>query len=217
MEDMNAMTAKILTGLMIVCGIIAIAGHYVGPRWIIYVFKPLTTILIIAIAFLGGISAGPVYKTAILIGLFFSLAGDVFLMLPSDQFILGLVSFLIAQICYIVAFTSGQGFSFKLASLVPVLVYGVVVYALLSAHLGRMRLPVIAYMIVILIMAWQAWERYRALGEWAALIAFIGAVLFVISDSVLALDRFRGEFGAARALTLSTYYAAQWLIASSVV
>ena len=48
-------------------------------------------------------------------------------------------------------------------------------------------------------------------------IAFLGAVLFVISDSVLALDRFRGEFGAARALTLSTYYAAQWLIASSVV
>ncbi len=211
------MLGKVLTGLMIISGIVAIVGHYVGPRWIVYVFKPLTTILIIVLAFLGGTAAGPAYKTAILIGLFFSLAGDVFLMLPSDQFILGLISFLIAQICYIVAFTSGQGFSFKLTSLVPVLVYGVVIYLLLSPHLGKMRLPVIAYMIVILTMVWQAWERYRALGEWAALIAFAGAVLFVISDTVLAMDRFRGEFGAARALTLSTYYAAQWLIASSVV
>ena len=211
------MTTRVLTALTIVSGIVAIIGHYAGPRWIIYVFKPLTTILILAIAFLGGAASSPIYKIAIQIGLVFSLAGDVLMMLPSDQFMPGLVSFLIAQICYIVAFTSGKGFSFKLASLIPVLVYGVIIYALLSPHLGKMRLPVIAYMIVILAMAWQAWERWSALGERAALFALIGAVLFVLSDTLLALNRFRGAFAADRALTLGTYYAAQWLIASSVI
>ena len=211
------MTTRVLTALTIASGILAIIGQYVGPRWIVYVFKPLTTIFILAIAFLGGAASPPIYMIMILIGLVFSLAGDVFLMLPSDQFILGLVSFLIAQICYIVAFTSGRGFSFNMASLVPVLVYGVIVYVLLSANLGKMRLPVIAYMIVILVMAWQAWERSSALGERAALLAFVGAVLFVISDTLLALNRFRGEFAAERALTLGTYYVAQWLIASSII
>gem|GEM_PF-2392104 len=147
------MTIRVLTGLTIVSGILAIAGHYTEPPWIIYVFKPLTTILILVIALLSGADAPPAYRIAILVGLVFSLAGDVLLMLPSDQFMLGLVSFLIAQICYIIAFTSNRGFSFGWASLIPVVIYGAIVYALLAPHLGKMRLPVIAYMIVILVMA----------------------------------------------------------------
>ncbi len=210
------MAIRVLTGLTIVSGILAIAGHYTEPPWIIYVFKPLTTILILVIALLSGADTPPIYRIAILVGLVFSLAGDVLLMLPSDQFMLGLVSFLIAQICYIVAFTSSRGFSFGWLSLVLVVVYGAIVYLLLAPHLGGMRLPVIAYMIVILMMAWQAWERWSALGERGALLAFIGAVLFVLSDTLLAVNRFRGEFAAERVLTLGTYYAAQWLITSSL-
>ena len=211
------MTIRVLTALTIVSGVIAIAGHYTEPAWIVYVFKPLTTILILVTALLVGTTAPPVYRIAILIGLVFSLAGDVLLMLPSDQFVTGLVSFLIAQICYIIAFTSGRGFSFGWISLMAVVIYGVIVYALLAPYLGKMRIPVIAYIIVILIMAWQAWERWNALGERGALLAFFGAVLFVLSDTLLAWNRFREEFTAARALTLGTYYTAQWLIASSLL
>ncbi|MGD8813077.1 MAG: lysoplasmalogenase [Anaerolineales bacterium] len=210
------MTIRMLTVLTIVSGIIAIAGHYIEPPWIVYVFKPLTTILILITAILGGANAPPIYRIAILIGLVFSLAGDVLLMLPSDQFTAGLVSFLIAQICYIVAFTSSRGFNIGWISLVVVVIYGAMVYALLSPYLGKMRLPVIAYMLVILMMAWQAWERWSALGDRGALFAFIGAVLFVLSDTILAWNRFRGEFTAARALSLGTYYAAQWLITNSL-
>jgi uncharacterized membrane protein YhhN len=210
------MMIKVLTGLTIVSGILAIVGHYTEPPWILYVFKPLTTVLILVIALLFGADAPPTYRIAILVGLIFSLAGDVFLMLPSDQFIPGLVSFLIAQICYIIAFTSSRGFSFGWASLIPVVVFGAIVYVLLAPYLGKMRLPVIAYMIVILMMAWQAWERWSALGERGALLAFFGAVLFVLSDTVLAVSRFRGEFAASRALSLSTYFVAQWLITSSL-
>jgi len=50
----------------------------------------------------------------------------------------------------------------------------------------------------------------------AALLAFLGAVLFVVSDSALAVNRFRGGYDGAQALILSTYFAAQWLMARSV-
>jgi uncharacterized membrane protein YhhN len=211
------MRKRVLTILTILSAIVTITAHYIGPDWIIYVFKPLTTILILTIALTGGADSTPAYKIAIVIGLCFSLAGDVLLMLPADLFLFGLVSFLIAQVCYIVAFTSGKGFSLKLPSLVPVLVYGVIVYTLLSENLASMRMPVIVYMLVILTMVWQAWERRRALDDRAARFAFFGAALFVLADTSLALNRFRGEFAAERALTLIIYYTAQWFIASSVV
>jgi uncharacterized membrane protein YhhN len=210
------MIQKLLTVLVVVFGGLAIRAEYLGPRLQVYIFKPLTTILILVIAVLVGKSSSSIYKYLIFAGLVFSLAGDVFLMLPSDQFIAGLVSFLIAQLLYIAAFTTGKGFSFNWLSAIPFLVYGVVIYVVLSPHLGSMRLPVIVYMLAILAMAWQGWERWSTLSEKGALLGFAGAALFVISDSVLALNRFRGEFASARALTLTTYYAAQWLIALSI-
>jgi alkenylglycerophosphocholine/alkenylglycerophosphoethanolamine hydrolase len=70
--------------------------------------------------------------------------------------------------------------------------------------------------VVILVMAWQAWEQWSQTGQSRALLAFFGAVLFTISDSALAVNRFRGRYQGAQALILSTYFAAQWLIARSV-
>ncbi len=211
------MRRRTLTILTILSAVLTIIFHYVGLEWIKYIFKPLTTVLILILAMTGGATSTRTYKTAIVIGLVFSLAGDVLLMLPMDLFMIGLISFLFAQVCYIVAFTSGKGFSFKLPSLVIVLIYGVIVYLMLATNLGSMRIPVVIYMIVIFTMVWQAWERKQALGDRAALFAFIGAALFVLADTSLAINRFRGEFAAERALTLVLYFTAQWFIASSVV
>lgn len=193
-----------------------IVGEFTGRRRMVYLFKPLTTILIILLALMLPATTPAPYKLLVLLGLLFSLAGDIFLMLPRDRFVPGLVSFLVAHLFYIVAFTRGVGFNFTWWTLVLYLLYGGVMLALLRPHLGDMRLPVLVYMAVILVMGWQAWERWLVLGTVAALAAAGGALLFVISDSALALDRFRGRFAAARLLVLSTYFAAQWLIAWSV-
>jgi uncharacterized membrane protein YhhN len=71
-------------------------------------------------------------------------------------------------------------------------------FSILAPHLGKMKLPVIVYMVVILVMAWQAWERWRQTGQSGALLAFLGAGLFVISDSALAINRFRDSTRARR-------------------
>lgn len=210
------MLTALLTVLAIFSGAVHVHAEYRGPRNRVYSFKPLTTVLILLIAVQAGSPDLPLYKYAIIAGLICSLAGDIFLMLPSDQFIAGLASFFVAHLFYITAFTSGTGFGFSLWLLAPFVIFGVVIFRILSPHLGKMRTPVVAYMAVILVMAWQAWERLAQTGQIGALLASIGAVLFVVSDSALALDRFRGRFKSARALVLSTYYAAQWLIAFSV-
>lgn len=170
-------------------------------------------VLIWVIGMLGQ-ATSPVYKYMIIIGLVFSLAGDVFLMLPSDQFVAGLVAFLVAHLFYSAAFASEMstliGWPF-----IPFVIYGIVIYIILSPSLGKLKLPVLIYVIVILVMAWLAWERWGGTGQSGPLLAAIGAVLFIISDTILAIDRFRGTFKLSRALNLTTYFAAQLLIAGS--
>ncbi len=208
------MLTFILMLLVILSASIHIRAEYRGPRQHVYVFKPLTMVFIWLIAILGQ-ATFPFYKYMIIIGLLFSLAGDVFLMLPSDRFLAGLVAFLIAHLFYIAAFLSEIS-ALTWWPLVPLVIYGIVIYTIVASSLGKLKLPVLIYVVVILIMAWLAWERWSQTGQSGALLAFAGAVLFVISDTILAIDRFRGAFKLSRALNLTTYFAAQWLIASSV-
>ncbi|MCA9978876.1 MAG: lysoplasmalogenase, partial [Anaerolineales bacterium] len=185
-------------------------------RTLVYIFKPLTTLLIIMMAVLIGSTATAAYKWLIAAGLILCLAGDIFLMLPPRYFLAGLGSFLAGHWFYIAAFTLDGG-AVLTWWLLPLLIYGVAIHSLLRRHLGKMRWPVIVYIIFILAMAWAALGRWSSVGSYSAALAAIGALLFVISDSVLAYDRFRQKFPAARVVVLSTYWAAQWLIAYSVI
>ena len=213
------MPTLVLSPLVLLAALLTIRAEYRGPRWQVYLFKPLTTALIFAIA-LDRAPAGPrAYAIAILIGLLCSLAGDIFLMLPADRFIAGLVSFLLAHIAYIVAFSTAPGatLSWRSAALLfPLLLYGAVVFRRLRPTLGALAPPVLVYMLVIIVMAWRALDLWAQVRTPSALAAALGALLFVASDSLLALNRFAGKFAAAQALVLGTYYTAQWLIALSI-
>ncbi len=187
-----------------------------GERPWIYVFKPLTTGLILLVAVAGGAPEAPFYKVAVVLGLAFSLAGDVWLMLPTDRFLSGLVSFLAAHVCYVAAFASATGFAVSIWTLLPFLLFGVLMLGVLRPHLGRLRGPVAVYGLVLVVMAWTAFEAWRQTQTPDALAAALGAVLFVISDAALAFNRFVRTFGWAQVLIMTTYYAAQWLIALSV-
>jgi uncharacterized membrane protein YhhN len=207
------MSTLILTLLVILSASVCIWAEYHGPPRLVYISKPLTIVFIWWIAILGQ-TALPLYKYLIIAGLVISTAGDVFLMLPSDRFVAGLVAFLLAHLFYIAAFVS------EISALtgwliIPFVFFGFIIYAILTPSLGKLRYPVLIYVVVILIMAWLSWERWSQTSQSWALLASIGAVLFLISDTILALNRFRKSFKLARALNLTTYFAAQWLIACS--
>jgi uncharacterized membrane protein YhhN len=206
----------ILTALIVCSAGLTIYGERSGPRALVYLCKPLTVVLIILIALQSRHTTPAFYQWMIVAGLLFSLAGDVFLMLPRDRFIAGLFSFLVAHICYIAAFGFDGGSASPLWSAAPFLFYGGAMLRLLLPWLGKMKVPVIVYMLVISIMAWLALTRWLATEEQGRLLALSGALLFIVSDSILALNRFKGRVSHAQLLILGTYFAAQLLIALSI-
>lgn len=204
-------------GVSILIGLLAgltIYSRESGERVLMYFVKPTTTMLILVLAYLSAPEVLTPYAFWIMAGLLFGLFGDVFLMFPDRLFRMGLVSFLIGHVFYIFAFTSGVGFGFTVSILLPVGVFGGIVFLLLRPHLKTMLWPVVVYILVICLMATQAWSRWSEIG--GSLQAALGAALFLISDAILALNRFRKPFRRARAMNLSTYFLAQWLIALSV-
>lgn len=206
----------IISILALVTGILEIRAAYKDQPRQVYLFKPLTTLLILLVALQTQEPPTTFYKYAVIAGLIFSIAGDIFLMLPSDRFVAGLASFLTAHLCYIAAFSAGVRFGTAWAGLLIWAAYGAIIYSLLAPHLEEMKVPVIIYLLVILTMAWRATGRWIEVGTQSAFLALAGAALFVISDSALAFRRFKGQYRTADLLVMSTYYAAQWLIALSV-
>ena len=189
-------------------------------RWLHWVAKPLTTLLIAAIVW-RATSAPSGYRRALLLGMGFSCIGDIALMLPFDAFVPGLIAFLLAHICYIVAFRTGfrAGKGLVLAGALLTLFAGINLAGLWPLLPGDLRIPVVVYVVVLAVMAtlalaraWSPNSTGTAPGaHWAA----IGAVLFVISDCTLAWDRFGGGLPLASLCVLATYYAAQYCIARS--
>lgn len=190
--------------------------------WLHYIGKPLTTLLILWLALYAQPAVDARYRRAVLAGLVLSLIGDVFLMLPGDRFVPGLVAFLLAHVCYIVAFAPGSsGKARAVGFLVVAVVAGGNLAGLLPRVDEALRIPVLAYVAVLATKAAFALARMwtptiaHVLPR-SARLAAIGAVLFMVSDSLLAWDRFAGGVPARALLVLGTYYAAQWCIARSV-
>jgi len=201
-----------LSILTAISAFIAIYSYKKHSR-LFFIFKALTTILIIAIASLSGFDSS--YSTAIFIGLVFSLFGDIFLLFE-NKFIWGLISFLIAHIIYTKAFYSGFS-SLGIYIALPLLIYAAIMLSQLWSGAGKLKIPILIYMTAILLMTYQSAEMFLQSRQIAAALAFIGALFFTFSDSVLAINRFKKEFKGAQVLTLSSYYLAQWLIASSTL
>lgn len=223
-----ASTRTPLTFVIAATAVGATAGALLGGPWIWlhYVCKPLATVLLLLLAARAVAPVSARYRGTILLGLLFSLFGDIFLMLPVDLFLAGLGAFLLAHLCYMGAFFAGSDARTRVASIALFAVFGVANLAGLLPRLESvMRVPVIAYVIALLLMAGFALARARSLraGEGAASavaasarLAAIGAALFVASDTLLAWNRFGGGIPLASLWVLSTYFIAQWYIARSV-
>lgn len=204
-------------GVILSAGL-TIAAHYLNPpRRLIYIFKPLTTILILLTALWPQTFLLERYAGAIALGLLFSLAGDIWLMLPGEHFLAGLVSFLLAHLCYVLAFVTEDTPLGLFEALVPLTLIGTILLGYLWPVLpAKVKEPVMVYVAVIVAMTALAISRAVTLSASSAMLAAVGAGLFMASDAMLVIDRFRQPFRWARAAVLGTYFLGQWLIALSV-
>ncbi len=209
----------VLSIATLVAAVLGIWGHYTteSRRWLAYVFRPLAGILILWLALLGNEAADPRYYWAIAAGLLFALVADILLMVPRDLFVYGLLGFAATHVCFLYAFTSGVDFAAHKSPFALFALVAVGLVAFIWSGVGvLLRLPVVLYVALLVSMASQAWSRHADLATGATLLAAIGGALFLSSDAVLSVDHFKKPFQAARLAVLSTFYAADWLIALSV-
>ena len=165
------------------------------------------------------------FANLILIGLFFSLAGDLILQISKDLFVIGLLSFLIAHLFYIAAFL-GVTRKGSWLRLLPFAAWGIIAFLILNPYLGDMLLPVAGYIIVIEVMMWRATALVGSRGavQMFEIAALLGALAFGLSDTLLALNRFIWHdtltmFNLNEAapfvptLTITLYWLGQWGLA----
>jgi uncharacterized membrane protein YhhN len=205
---------------LVVTVVLLVLAEFRHAQQQVYVFKPLSTLLVIAVALLSLTTpaAKPAFTFWVTIGLVLSLGGDVALMFKTNRdFLIGLVLFLLAHVVYAATFTVPNGFHAEdLITGVALLVFGVAVYLYLWPGLGRMKVPVLIYLLVILFMVNRALSTFfgDAFTGAQAWLLSVGAILFMLSDLILAINRFRHPFEANR-LGLFLYYGGQLLIALS--
>ena len=186
----------------------------------VYLWKPLSTLLVIAVALLSFLQPTVCigFTLWVVAGLVLSLGGDVALMFESNRwFLIGLVLFLLAHVVYSIGFTVYNGFHPQdLMSAAVLLLVAVAVFFYLRPGLGSMQGPVILYVLVICFMVNRAVSTFfgDAFTPTQAWLLTFGAVLFWLSDLVLAINRFRYPFELNR-LGLYLYFGGQLLIALS--
>jgi uncharacterized membrane protein YhhN len=178
------------------------------------VAKPIASLCFVAAGLSGEILGSP-YGIAVFAALILSLAGDV-LLIPKDSrgcFLAGLGAFLSAHIAFSVGFLLTGQVSWTLAAGL-VLPFGLLAVGvgrwLLPSVSDRMKVPVLAYIVVITVMVVLAWSCGTAL-----LVAQVAATFFFLSDISVAKDRFRGGGFGNRLWGLPAYYLAQLLFVFS--
>lgn len=196
--------------------ILSIVGDKPGNRALHYIFKPLTMLILLTAALSSGVAEQP-FAYWLLLGLCLSLVGDVFLMLPSDKFIHGLASFLLAHIAYIVAFYQLYHGGITIFWLGGVIAFSTGFFVLLQKDLGKLKGPVIVYILAISTMVWLSGELYSQQSNMTHLLLLAGALIFAVSDASLAWNKFKQPFSWAQWLILITYFGAQWFLVQAML
>lgn len=211
----------ILIPILFVTVAILVRAEILKIRWQSYIFKPISTLLVIAVALLSSRETGinPVYSTGILIGLKLSLGGDIALLFQEKRkpFIIGLALFLSAHIAYTIIFIMlGRFTPWDLLSAVLIGAAAIAFYRLIAPNLGSMKIPVIAYILIISVMLNRAIAAFTSpvFSPSQAWMIALGAFLFYISDIILAANRFWKPWKYNR-ISLAFYYSGQLLLALS--
>ncbi len=212
------MTASIIIFALILMPILLYFESKEMPKGILPV-KTVISLLFVTAALLQPRPV-PAYFAWLLTGLIFCLGGDVFLALPQKRmFLLGLVSFLIGHVFYVIAFFYVAPPSPSvLWGCLPVTIASLGIFLRLKPYLGQMMFPVLVYVVIITIMVCGAFSLLLRpeLAMAGRMLALFGAICFYISDIFVARDRFVKKEPINRILGLPLYFGGQFLLALSI-
>ncbi|SNR30537.1 lysoplasmalogenase [Lutibacter flavus] len=211
------MIKKIALFVFILVSVIDIVGIVFKEPSLIFLFKPF---ILLSLLFL--------YSSSVLIrnkwyvmALIFSFFGDVFLLYPGELFfMMGLVSFLLAHFIYIkivVGRINKTSFTKIITSIIPFFIVFSLLILSLKDSLNEMLLPVIIYGLTISIFGVVSLIDFQNTKSKKSLLMLIGAIVFMISDSVLAINKFYNSTHLFEVVIMVTYILAQYLIYRSMI
>jgi len=189
----------------------------VDIAWLHIASKPVLLLALFGYFFVAS-KGFPKWRILVLASLVFSWAGDVFLMFDSF-FLPGLIAFLIAHLFYLFVYVK-TGANLKRIRIWPLLLliaYGAALLLFLFGHLGDLAVPVVVYALVLLAMAGFAFQRNGFTSVDSYRLVTIGAMLFVLSDSLLAINQFVSPIPLASFGVMGTYIGAQFLIVKGLI
>ena len=222
-----------LTALIIVYFLLAIAeiiGTHFDYLPLIFATKPLLMVTLFVWFYIQTKeSANNKFRNYLLLSIVFAFGGDTFLMfLPFNEifFLLGLGSFLVGQLFYVFAFsnsiiTAKKPFNKPLGIALLIIFlgyYGILMFSLFP-YLEDFLIPVLVYGIAVCAMGVSAGWRLNKVSRQSFTLVFVGAMLFVLSDTIIAVNQFlyKGNLLNAQVFIMITYVLAQYLIAKGSV
>ena len=170
---------------------------------------------------------GQILSKSVVLAILFSCAGDTLLMLQGKDgnfFMYGLAAFLVAHIFYILAYRQHQSSDTsnelqglqKIRYAFPIILSGTGLVVILFNRLGGMKIPVLIYAIVLTGMVLAALFRFGKTSASSFALVFGGAILFMISDSLIAINKFLEPLPTAGIWVMTTYIIAQYLIVTGL-
>ena len=219
---MTAFVKRTAAPLFFIIMLIYIGAGFCQNELLSIFTKPLLLPVLMALVYVSTPSSQS--RNIILSALFFSLAGDVFLLFENRNptlFIPGLVSFLLTHVLYIVYFLSIKPKKDSLLKTAVytgplVILYGLLLLYVLFPTLGALKLPVIIYATVIMSMLLASIHIYYSAGATAGKLFIAGAFFFVLSDSLLAINKFHSPLYFPASIMV-TYCLAQYLIVKGFI
>jgi len=222
---MKNRTSLLLHLIFAIIVLVELSGRFLDNIHLEYLVKPLIMIWV-AIYFMI-FKKKKTFAVPVLLAFFFSWLGDIFLMFSGKNelfFFAGVGGFFCAQITYIYTFstyseTGGKGYLQKNPLLMIVfLAYVAGILILLFPGLEGMMKPIIVvYAVSLMGMSMMALNRKGRVGRSSFLWVFAGSILFLLSDSMIALNKFYSEFWLAGFWIMITYIAAQYLIMRGLI
>lgn len=214
------MKPKFFLQIFFVVGAVNLLAQLIASEILNSYTKPLLMPILMFYVYRSSIGNTTLKTLLLSLALLLSWIGDISLMYQSEStyFLIGIGFFLLAQITYIIALKkTAYQLPLNIIWMIPIFLYGIVLLWLLLPNAGEFQAPVLLYGLVIMTMACVARLREGNTTQESFRLAFAGSVLFVISDSLIALNKFYFTIPYAGLFIMGTYIAAQYLLAQGIM
>ncbi len=199
---------------VVLSGWLFVDAAYRGPVWQRWLFRPVTLLLLLALACQAPVITATGYL--IILGLLATMVADTLLLLPRERMMYVIGAYFLSHLLYTVGFASQMTFTVFWPLPAALLIVGAVLIAVIWSRLEELRWPVCTYIAMTLLMVWVAGEQYFARSNDHGFSLLAGTALLLLATVVWLVSHYRYPFSAARAVIAAGYFAGHFLIVRSL-